>query len=848
MPFRQRSATHHLRTENSLTKQNVKDAVEQYKFDRDPKELLFQFKRCMVHFAVDDHEVHFCTRLGGNKSWFLPFNKGKDGGAGNPPNPDGIKTDYLWKEIFTRDALADIIENYAKVVVETDPQTRQAREKQIFPRYHQLVVVKALLADVKLHGVGQKYLIQHSAGSGKSNSIAWTAHQLVGLEKAGRKIFDSVVIITDRKNLDKQIKNTVKQFMQSQHIVGHAESSDDLRKLIAEGKSIIITLVHKFPHIVEAMGTEHRGRNFAIIIDEAHSSQAGNMAAKMNLVLSGEYADVEELTVEDIIILIMENRKLLDNASYFAFTATPKNKTLEMFGVPYLEEGQEKFKPFHTYTMKQAIEEGFILDVLQYYTPIQSYYHIAKTIEDDPLYDKNKAQKKLRSFVESNENAIAKKAEIIVDHFHEQIIVSGKINGKARAMVVTGSIGRAIKYYYAISGYLEQRKSQYKAIIAFSGEKEYQGKSLTESLVNGFSGNLIESEFKKDPYRFLVVADKFQTGFDEPLLHTMYVDKPLAGIKAVQTLSRLNRAHPGKRDVFILDFHNDPDIIKTSFDDYYTTTVLSEATEPDKLNDQIQEMSKHQVFTAQHVDSVVELFIKGAERDRLDPILDACRAHYEALSEDDQVNFKGNAKAFVRTYAFLGSILPVGKKEWERLSIFLNLLIPKLPSPVEEDLSKGILEAVDLESYRAKIGNTITLGYDEEREHLIDQPRQGVLGGMIAAELDYLSSILASFHQLWGNINWKDEDQVKKSLASITVKVSRDKAYQNAMKNSDMQNARIESERALNDAVVSMMTDDIEIFKQFSDNQSFRKWLADTVFNITYNTEGREYTGEFVIE
>lgn len=464
---------------NRLTKQSVDDAVQQYKLDRDPRELLFQFKRCMVHFAVDDNEVKFCTRLEGKKSWFLPFNKGFNGGAGNPPNPNGLKTDYLWKDIFTKRELANIIENYAQVVVEVDEQTKKKSYKQIFPRYHQLSVVKALLADAKEKGAGQKYLIQHSAGSGKSNSIAWTAHQLVGLEKDGKTVFDSVIVVTDRINLDKQIKDTIKQFMQVSSTVGHAESSEDLRKLITQGKKIIITTVHKFPYILDEIGTSHKGNTFAILIDEAHSSQSGSMSAKMNIVLSGEYENDEEETVEDKIIKMMEGRKMLKNASYFAFTATPKNKTLEMFGVPVPKGHEVGHRPFHIYTMKQAIEEGFILDVLKYYTPIKSYYRLAKIIEDDPMFDKKKAHKKLRKYVESNEYAIEQKAEIMVKHFHEQVIARGKIGGKARAMVVTSSIERAIEYYYAIEKMLAaEKRANIGLLLLFQVKKNIKGKSL----------------------------------------------------------------------------------------------------------------------------------------------------------------------------------------------------------------------------------------------------------------------------------------------------------------------------------------------------------------------------------
>jgi type I restriction enzyme, R subunit len=829
---------------NRFTKQNVEDAVQQYKIDRDPRELLFQFKRCMVHFAIDDNEIKMCTKLEGKKSWFLPFNKGYNGGAGNPLNGDGIKTDYFWKDILTKPELSNIIENYAQVVEEINEDTGKKKYKQVFPRYHQISAVKALLSHAKANGPGNKYLIQHSAGSGKSNSIAWLAHQLVGLEQDGKNIFDSVIVVTDRVNLDKQIKNTIKQFMQVSNTVGHAESSGDLKKLLAHGKKIIITIVHKFPYILDDIGNEHKGSKFAIIIDEAHSSQSGSMSAKMNMALSGEYENNEEDTVEDKILRLLEGRKMIKNASYFAFTATPKNKTLEMFGVPVPNGEEIQHKPFHNYTMKQAIQEGFILDVLKYYTPINSYYKTAKTVEDDPLFDKKKAQKKLRAYVESNAYAISQKADIMITHFHEQVITRGKIGGMARAMVVTSSIERAMEYYYAIEKCLKERKSQYKAIIAFSGDKEYNGQTLNEAKINGFPSNQIEKKFKKEPYRFLIVANKFQTGYDEPLLHTMYVDKVLTDIKAVQTLSRLNRAHPQKYDTFVLDFANDVDTIKKAFETYYTTTILSDETDPNKLYDLIAAMEQHQVYTDYHVDTIVELYLNGADRDKLDPLLDVCSRLYEDLVEDSQVDFKGSAKAFVRTYGFLGAILSYGSPEWEKLSIFLNLLIPKLPSPKEDDLSKGILEAIDLDSYRAEVNTTMSIVLEEQSEYKVDPVPTDGGGGITETEMDLLSSILTTFHDLFGNIPWKDEDQIKRHIAAIPAAVSRDVAYQNAMRNSDKQNARMESERALKKAVMNIMSDNMELFKQFNDNPSFKKWLSDLVFDTTYNTKGEIFNGE----
>jgi len=820
---------------NQLTKQDVGDAVYQYKNDRDPKDLLFQFKRCIVHFAVDDARIKFCTKLEGKKSWFLPFDKGYNDGAGNPPNPDGIMTDYLWKNILTKRELADIIENYAQVIEEKDDDTGRVSYKQVFPRYHQLSVVKSLLADVRKKGVGQRYLIQHSAGSGKSNSIAWLSHQLVGLEADGSNVLDSVVVVTDRVNLDKQIRDTIKQFMQVSNTVAWAEHSGDLREAIAGGKKIIISTVHKFPVILNSIGTEHKNRKFAIIIDEAHSSQSGGMSAQMNIVLGGGYDPDDD--VEDKINKLVEGRKMLKNASYFAFTATPKDKTLEMFGVavPQSDGKVERF-PYHHYSMKQAIQEGFILDVLKYYTPIKSYYRLAKTVADDPRFDRKKARKKLRKFVENNAWTINQKAEIIVEHFHEQVLAKGKIGGKARAMVVTGGIDNAIEYYHAIRRFLEARQSPYSAIIAFSEEKDYGGKTVNEASFNGFPGSAIEKTFKKDPYRFLVVADKFQTGYDEPLLHTMYVDKILTGVKAVQTLSRLNRAHPKKLDTFVLDFANEAGIIEEAFSKYYRTTFLSGETDPNKLYDFIAVMEAHEVYTRSHEDRFVELYLGEADRDRLDPILDECANLYKALDENGQIEFKAAAKRFVRTYGFLGAILPYGNPEWEKLSIFINLLLTKLPSPVDEDLSLGILDVIDLDSYRIEAREQMAIQL-KDLDAGIEPVPTGKIGGRREPELDLLSSILSTFNDLWGSIEWKDADNVKHQIARIPAMVSKDQVYRNAMRNADKQEARTESDRALKSVMSTVMADNMELYKLFSDNPAFKKWLSDMVFAATYNAE-----------
>ncbi len=814
---------------NSLTKQTVDDAIEQYRRDRDPRELLFQFGRCIVHFAVDDHEVRMCTHLKGKGSWFLPLNQGWNDGAGNPPNPDGLKTDYLWKRILTPKGITDIIENYAQVVEEKNLKTGKKKLTQIFPRYHQLDVVRKLLADVAEHGVGKRYLIQHSAGSGKSNSIAWLAHQLIGVRKGGNDVFDSIIVVTDRRILDKQIRDTIKQFAQVGATVGHAEHSGALRKFIESGKKIIISTVQKFPFILDEIGDEHRGGSFAVIIDEAHSSQGG----KTSTALSEALADPED-TINDALEKRMAARKMLTNASYFAFTATPKNKTLEMFGVPLPRdaEGKVKHGPFHSYTMKQAIQEGFILDVLKSYTPVDSYYKLVKTVEGDPEFDTKKAQKKLRRYVESHDHAIRLKAEIMADHFHEQVIGLNKIGGQARAMVVCSGIERAIQYFQAFREYLKERKSPFQAIVAFSGEHEYGGAKVTESSLNGFPGSDIADRIQEDPYRFLICAEKFQTGYDEPLLHTMYVDKPLAGIKAVQTLSRLNRAHPKTHDVFVLDFMNNTEMITEAFSDYYRTTVLSDETDPNKLHDLKTALDGYQVYTPEHIENLVSLYLDGAERDKLDPVLDVCVAVYkEWLDEDGQVDFKGKAKAFTRTYNFLSSILPYNNAEWEELSIFLTFLVPKLPAPKEEDFSRGILEAIDMDSYRVEKKAAINIMLPDENAEIEPVPASG--GGRKAEpELDRLSNIIKSFNEQFSTL-FTDADRVTKRIKyDIAPKVAADQAYQNAKENTP-HTARIEHDKALARIMGGFLKDDTELYKQFVQNESFRRFLTDMVFTLT---------------
>jgi type I restriction enzyme R subunit len=825
---------------NSLTKQTVEDAIEQYRRDRDPRERLFEFGRCAVHFAVDDSEVRMCPELKGKGSWFLPFNKGYNDGAGNPPNPNGLKTDYLWKEILTPAGLTNILENYAQIVEEKDPKTGRKKRKQVWPRYHQLDLVRKALADVQADGAGKRYLLQHSAGSGKSNSIAWLSHQLIGLKRDGKEIFDSVIVVTDRRILDDQIQKTIKQFMQVGATVGHAEHSGDLRKFIEQGKKIIVSTVQKFPFILDEIATE-ADKTFAIVIDEAHSSQGGKTSAAMSEALTSKASDdgtEPEETVNDALEKRMAARKMLKNASYFAFTATPKPKTLEMFGTPLPPDGEGKIKhrPFHSYTMKQAVEERFILDVLKAYTPVNSYYKLIKKTDDDPEFDTKKAKKKLRRYVESHDHAIRLKAEIMVDHFHEQVIASGKIGGQARAMVVTSGIERAIQYFHAFKDYLVERKSPYQAIVAFSGEHEYGGGKVTESSLNGFPSNDIADQIQSDPYRFLICADKFQTGYDEPLLHTMYVDKALSGIKAVQTLSRLNRAHPQKYDCFVLDFQDNSEAITYAFQDYYRTTLLSEETDPNKLHDLKASLDGAQVYSASQIQQVVELFLSGADRDKLDPILDACVAVYtDTLDEDAQVDFKGKAKAFTRTYSFLSSVIPYTNAGWEKLSIFLNLLTPKLPAPKEEDLSQGILDAIDMDSYRVEKKSVLQIALVDSEAEIDPAPADGG-GHKGEPELDRLSNILKTFNDQFGTL-FTDSDRVAKRIREdIAPKVAADAAYRNAKENTP-HTARIAHDEALGKVMQHLLKDDTQVYKQFVENEYFRRFVGDMVFQLTNAAE-----------
>lgn len=845
---------------NNYTGQTYENAIRQYQTDRNPKELLLQKKRCAVHFAVDDQQVWMCTALAGKDSWFLPFNRGVNGGAGNPVVENDTMTSYLWKDILTKPTLSNIIENFAQVIVskEKDMKTGKIRDKEkvIWPRYHQLDAVRTLVKQTQKCGVGKRFLIQHSAGSGKSNTITWLAYQLVVLLKNQQPFFDSVVVVTDRVNLDRQIRDNINAFQRLSNIVGWADKSETLRLMLQGGKKIIVSTINKFSFILDEIGSTLKDRRFAIIIDEAHSSQNGAMSANLATGLSGYAApkayvmpcvceagmvasggpdvdvdiETEEEDTDDKINRILKGRKLAKNANYYAFTATPKNKTLEMFGEKKTDaEGNVSFMPFHEYTMKQAIEEGFILDVLKYYTPYSSYYRILKTSADDPEYDKKKAQGKLRAYVEAQPETIEKKAEIIVEHFCSKVFM--KIGGKARAMLVTSSIERAIEFYKVITRMLEERNSPYRAIVAFT-DKMIDGQLVTEASLNGFPSAEIETKMEEEPYRILVVANKFQTGYDQPLLHTMYVDKQLSGVKAVQTLSRLNRCHPKKQDTFVLDFANDPEMIQKAFQDYYKTTVLVGESDVNKLNDLTETIEGFCFYTQDDVDRVVELKLTGNDDDRpaMDAVLDGVTERFkEELNEDEQIVCKSGIKNFNRCYPYFSSIMPFESAEWEKQYIFYSLLVKKLPKLKIDDFTEGLIDNIDFDKYR--------IVKEEERQIVLENENAEVAPvpvghgtGKPVPEMEALSTIVKDFNELFGNIDWKNRDEVQRQINELPARIAGSVDFANAVKNGDSQVAQITFNDDMIAIVAAMLEEKTEFVQTYFGNKDFQNFVNARVY------------------
>ncbi|QSJ19755.1 type I restriction endonuclease subunit R [Nostoc sp. UHCC 0702] len=823
---------------NKQTGQSVVNGREQYAKDRDPKgEPLLQFKRCLAHFAVDDDEVYMTTRLEGKRTYFLPFNRGYKSGSGNPPNPKGYASAYLWQEIFYPDSVLELIGSFIHLAIEDRDGTR--REKLIFPRYHQRDAVRNLTTHARKYGAGQHYLIEHSAGSGKSNTIAWLAHRLAFLHNAeNQRVFDSVIVITDRRVLDRQLQNTVRQFEQTSGVVTIIDKhSEQLAEALVNRAAIIVSTLQKFPMIVGQVD-QIIGRNFAIIVDEAHSSQTGEASKSLKEVLRVQsLEEAEQLetrdspTGEDLINRSLEARGRQPNLSFFAFTATPKQKTLEIFGTP---QPNGSFRAFHLYTMRQAIEEGFILDVLQNYTTFETYFNLLKIASEDPRYEKSQAIGLLRRYVDLHQYTIVRKTAIMVEHFWEHtcnLIPNEKGNGQAKAMIVTRSRLHAVLYKQAFDQYLKQQGYPIKALVAFSGTVDYHGLDYTEAQMNGFSDKQTAEQFNKPEYRFLIVAEKFQTGFDQPLLHTMYVDKVLSSVAAVQTLSRLNRTHPRKSNTMVLDFANHADDIQNAFEPYYETTILSEGSDPNKLYDLQALLESFNIYTDDQAAEIAELYLRQGEKaSKLQPLIRAVVVGYSSIPEaDTRKEFKHRLQSFIRLYGFLSQVITFKDSDLERLYLFARLLVRALP-PENEKLPQRLHEHVDLESYRIQktFSGKISLQSGIRRLDSLAELEQAELAD---PEKAALSEIIAELNQRFGT-DFSDTDRV--FFAELKTRLVANGSLQASAKVNTRGNVQLLHD-ALFDAVLQTMIDsNFEMFKRINDNEDFGRLIRKKIFDQVY--------------
>jgi type I restriction enzyme R subunit len=823
---------------NPLTGQHVGHAITQYRNDRNPKEPLFAFRRCLAHFAVDPDLVYFTTRLEGPRTRFIPFNRGDHNGAGNERTWNGFATAYLWEQVWSRESILNLVQYFIhEVDVEDDDGKKTGERVLLFPRYHQLDSVRRLVTASRDLGTGHRYLIQHSAGSGKSNSISWLAHQLSVLhDKNDDLIFDSVIVITDRRILDRQLRSTVLAFEQKTGIVQPiTESSKQLKAALESGKKIITTTLQKFP-VISAQMREIPGKRFAIIIDEAHSSQSGEATHHLNKVLavkSLEEAEQLEATPdeisEDSVIREIKSRGTLPNASYYAFTATPKKQTLELFGKK-LPDGS--FEAFSLYSMRQAIEERFILDVLENYTTYQTYWNLLKKVQDDPRYDRAKANRLLMSFVDLHEHTINKKIEIMVEHFISQ--VQGRIKGHAKAMIVTRSRLHAVRYKLAMDEYLKGHGHSFKSLVAFSGTVDDGGLKYTEAGMNGFSEKKTAETFKQDDYKFLIVAEKFQTGFDQPLLHSMYVDKRLRLLHAVQTLSRLNRIHPDKEETFVLDFANEADDIQKAFQPYYEKTLLSEGTDPNLLYDLETQLRQFHFFDKEQVERFAGIYFdpKGTHpqlHNALSASVEACLA----ADKEDQVNFRELLEKFTRLYSFLTQVMPFVDADLEKLYIFCRLLRRRLPVE-REKLPLEIQGAIDIESMsiRKKHAGKIKLarGTGELNPDVVGQQ-----SGLHPTEIEALSQIIKELNQRFGT-DFSNEDhlvirQIEQSLAQSEV-------LKQTIRVNTPENAMLTFKQLLEDLLQDMLKTNFKFYQKVDSDHDFAEFFTRTLFERYRKSQG----------
>ncbi len=841
---------------NQFTGQSVSNAKKQYAYDREPNEPIFQFKkRALVHFAVDTDECYMTTKLSGKSTRYLPFNLGYNNGAGNPPNPNGYRTSFLWDYVWSKDSFMDIIGKFLHLSVEEYELNgvKKKKETMIFPRFHQMQVVRELTQDARDKGTGENYLIQHSAGSGKSNSIAWLAYRLSSLHNAtNERIFDSVIVITDRRILDSQLQNTIYQFEHKEGVVQKIDKdSQQLADAISAGANIIITTLQKFPFVLDKIG-ELEDKKYAVIIDEAHSSQGGEATKKMKEVLatkSLEEAEQEDLNsgldedAEDEIRKSMQARGKQDNLSFFGFTATPKPKTIEVFGTIGKDELP---RPFHLYSMKQAIEEGFILDVLQHYTTYKTYFHISKQIEEDPNVNKKQAARAIGRFLSLHPHNLSQKTQVMVEHF--RAVVSKKLGGKAKAMVVSSSRLHAVRYKEEFDKYIKEKGyKDIKTLVAFSGKVIYDTypEGVSEVQLNGFSEKEVPKKFASAEYQLLLVADKYQTGFDQPLLHTMYVDKKLSGVKAVQTLSRLNRMYPGKEDTFILDFANDTEEIKEAFQPYYEMTTVETTTDPNHLYDLKVEIEKPQIIWQAEIDNFCNVFFKSMktmsvkQQSKLNAYIDPAVERYkqlpEADAEDDiiyettQDDFKHTLLVFGRLYSFLSQIMPFADVELEKFYAYTRFLLKKLPRKSQEDRFQ-LGDEVALEYYRLDKVAESNILLDDQAEYGLE----GVNTSGLRLDKEEEKALSEIINVLNKRFSTEFAEADKLFFDQIESELVNDENLSQQAKSNSIDNFKFGFDDVFMDKLISRMEQNQDIFAKMMDDNEFGGMVRDYMLKKVY--------------
>lgn len=824
-----------LELKNYFTGQNVQNAIKQYRYDRDQREPLFAFKRCLVHFAVDNDLVYMATRLAGKSTFFLPFNKGFENGAGNPVNPSGFKSAYLWEEVLQKDNLLRILAEFMLVAIErtTDEKgIEKEKEVLIFPRYHQLDAVRKMVAHAKENGAGQNYLIQHSAGSGKTKTISWLAHRLSSLHNsADQKIFNAAIVISDRRVIDKQLRDEVLQFEQTAGVVAAIdEGSAQLKEALESGKKIIVSTLQKFPFIVNEI-SKQSDKAFAVIIDEAHSSQSGESTKSLKKALGSlEEAEAkneeEEISTEDEVLKEISSRGRQKNISFFAFTATPKEKTMELFGT---KNTDGSFGPFHLYSMRQAIEEGFILDVLKNYTTFQTYFKLVKKIEEDPQYEKKKGITLLKSYVELHDHAIGKKTELVLEHYLSH--VRNKIEGYAKAMIVTRSRLHAVRYKLAFDQYIKEHNYPIKTLVAFSGTVSDVGKEYTEAGMNSLRSDKLTAEtFKLPEYKILIVANKFQTGFDQPLLHTMYVDKKLGGVMAVQTLSRLNRTHKGKNDTMILDFANHEEEIRKAFQPYYDKAVLIKATDPNKLYDIERNLYAFHLYDKEKVEQFAKVFFKpGATQEQLHPLLDPIVEEYLKREKKEQLDFRDQVTNYLRLYAFLSQIVSFKDINLEKLYAFLRMLARKLPV-TKERLPVEITENVNMDTYRIQQISSGNIELVKATGEL--KPMEGLGTGKGAGEeKEFLSRIIDEVNERFGT-DFTDGDKV--FFAELETRLAGNQTLNQSAKTNTKDALKLVFGHIFEAQLHTMIESNFDIYKKIVENADFGKFVKEKMFEDVY--------------